>query len=176
MQDKVGILFPLWIVIALSYSRPKWDWLRVAVMIFIHDGQVLYDGAFRAVVLCCIRGGKESRLDIDGAKPTFACSLNADGCFVLPGIVDIHGDAFERQIMPRPGVGFDLDLALWPAPCGDPVVMLVDDWVEALGFNGPYSALFFSGFFTLRRRQKDCSAMQKLFYKQRRQSVPLNRL
>jgi len=45
--------------------------------------------------------------------------------------------------------------------CGDPVVMLVDDWVEALGFGGPYSALVFSGLFTLRRRQKDCNAMQK---------------
>jgi len=22
---------------------------------------------------------------------------------VLPGIVDIHGDAFERQLQPRPG-------------------------------------------------------------------------
>ena len=31
---------------------------------------------------------------------------------MLPGIVDIHGDAFERQIMPRPGVHFPLDVAL----------------------------------------------------------------
>jgi alpha-D-ribose 1-methylphosphonate 5-triphosphate diphosphatase PhnM len=29
------------------------------------------------------------------------------GCFlVLPGIVDLHGDAFERQLMPRPGAHF----------------------------------------------------------------------
>src|SRR3984893_14871585 len=38
--------------------------------------------------------------------------LNADGLLVLPGIVDIHGDAFERQIMPRAGVGFAMDIAL----------------------------------------------------------------
>jgi alpha-D-ribose 1-methylphosphonate 5-triphosphate diphosphatase len=31
---------------------------------------------------------------------------------VLPGIVDIHGDAFERQMMPRPGVDFPIDVAL----------------------------------------------------------------
>jgi alpha-D-ribose 1-methylphosphonate 5-triphosphate diphosphatase len=31
---------------------------------------------------------------------------------VLPGIVDLHGDAFERQMMPRPGVHFDIRLAL----------------------------------------------------------------
>ena len=38
--------------------------------------------------------------------------IDAGGRLVLPGIVDIHGDAFERQIMPRPGVTFDLELAL----------------------------------------------------------------
>jgi alpha-D-ribose 1-methylphosphonate 5-triphosphate diphosphatase len=38
--------------------------------------------------------------------------LDAASCLVLPGIVDIHGDAFERQIMPRPKTMFPLDLAL----------------------------------------------------------------
>ncbi len=38
--------------------------------------------------------------------------LDANGLLVLPGIVDLHGDAFERQIQPRPGVGFPLPLAL----------------------------------------------------------------
>lgn len=38
--------------------------------------------------------------------------IDADGLLVLPGIVDIHGDGFERQIMPRPGVRFDTTLAL----------------------------------------------------------------
>ncbi|HEY6255643.1 MAG TPA: alpha-D-ribose 1-methylphosphonate 5-triphosphate diphosphatase [Xanthobacteraceae bacterium] len=38
--------------------------------------------------------------------------LDAEGLIVLPGIVDIHGDAFERQMMPRPGVHFAMDIAL----------------------------------------------------------------
>ena len=38
--------------------------------------------------------------------------IDADGLLVLPGIVDIHGDAFERQMMPRPGVDFAMDIAL----------------------------------------------------------------
>jgi alpha-D-ribose 1-methylphosphonate 5-triphosphate diphosphatase len=38
--------------------------------------------------------------------------LDASGFLVLPGIVDLHGDAFERQLMPRPGVQFDHRLAL----------------------------------------------------------------
>ena len=38
--------------------------------------------------------------------------IDADGLLVLPGIVDLHGDAFERQMMPRPGVDFPIDVAL----------------------------------------------------------------
>jgi alpha-D-ribose 1-methylphosphonate 5-triphosphate diphosphatase len=38
--------------------------------------------------------------------------LDAGGLLVLPGIVDLHGDAFERQMMPRPGVDFPVDVAL----------------------------------------------------------------
>jgi alpha-D-ribose 1-methylphosphonate 5-triphosphate diphosphatase len=38
--------------------------------------------------------------------------IDATGLLVLPGIVDIHGDAFERQLQPRPGVDFDADIAL----------------------------------------------------------------
>jgi alpha-D-ribose 1-methylphosphonate 5-triphosphate diphosphatase len=39
-------------------------------------------------------------------------TFDASGLLVLPGIVDLHGDAFERQIQPRPGVDFPVDLAL----------------------------------------------------------------
>jgi alpha-D-ribose 1-methylphosphonate 5-triphosphate diphosphatase len=37
---------------------------------------------------------------------------DARGLLLLPGIVDIHGDAFERAVQPRPRVEFPLDLAL----------------------------------------------------------------
>jgi alpha-D-ribose 1-methylphosphonate 5-triphosphate diphosphatase len=49
---------------------------------------------------------------IDGPVPARALHLDASGLLVLPGIVDCHGDAFERHIMPRPKVEFDVDLAL----------------------------------------------------------------
>ncbi len=39
-------------------------------------------------------------------------TYDAKGRLVLPGIIDVHGDAFERQIMPRPKVSFPLDTAL----------------------------------------------------------------
>ena len=41
-----------------------------------------------------------------------APGIDAGGLLVLPGIVDLHGDAFERQMMPRPGVDFAIDVAL----------------------------------------------------------------
>ncbi|WP_019956272.1 alpha-D-ribose 1-methylphosphonate 5-triphosphate diphosphatase [Yoonia vestfoldensis] len=37
---------------------------------------------------------------------------DATGLWLLPGIVDVHGDGFERILMPRPGVTFSLPLAL----------------------------------------------------------------
>ncbi|MEA4837261.1 MAG: alpha-D-ribose 1-methylphosphonate 5-triphosphate diphosphatase [Rhodospirillaceae bacterium] len=39
-------------------------------------------------------------------------ALDAAGLLLLPGVVDLHGDAFERQLMPRPGVVFPIDAAL----------------------------------------------------------------
>ncbi len=41
-----------------------------------------------------------------------AARFDAGGLLVLPGIVDVHGDGFERQIMPRPRAHFPLDVAL----------------------------------------------------------------
>ena len=41
-----------------------------------------------------------------------ATEIDGDGLLALPGIVDLHGDAFERQMMPRPGVDFPVDVAL----------------------------------------------------------------
>jgi alpha-D-ribose 1-methylphosphonate 5-triphosphate diphosphatase len=47
-----------------------------------------------------------------GADRANGRTLDASGLMLLPGIVDIHGDAFERQIMPRPGVDVALDIGL----------------------------------------------------------------
>ena len=50
-----------------------------------------------------------SRLD---PRPSEDTVVDAAGGWILPGIVDIHGDAFERSVMPRPGVMVDIDMAL----------------------------------------------------------------
>ena len=47
-----------------------------------------------------------------GASGAAERRLDARGLLVLPGIVDLHGDAFERQLQPRPRVAFAIDIAL----------------------------------------------------------------
>lgn len=53
----------------------------------------------------------------DGLIAAIADSRDADAFdagdgLLAPGLIDLHGDAFERQIMPRPAVRFPLDVAL----------------------------------------------------------------
>jgi len=77
--------------------------------IFIESGRTLLDGEFTETSLR-ISGRDIGALDAEQARA--ALHINANGLLVLPGIVDLHGDAFERQLMPRPGVDFPVDVAL----------------------------------------------------------------
>jgi alpha-D-ribose 1-methylphosphonate 5-triphosphate diphosphatase len=49
---------------------------------------------------------------VGGSGDGAAAEIDVGGALVLPGIVDFHGDAFERQVMPRPGVRVPIDIAL----------------------------------------------------------------
>jgi alpha-D-ribose 1-methylphosphonate 5-triphosphate diphosphatase len=76
----------------------------------IQGGQALIDGQ---LVETDVRiDGSSGLIETIGAEGGNGRVLDARGLHVLPGIVDIHGDAFERQLMPRPGVGFPFDVAL----------------------------------------------------------------
>lgn len=44
--------------------------------------------------------------------PTDAIRIDCRGHHVLPGIVDVHGDAFEVELHPRPGVEMDFRIAM----------------------------------------------------------------
>lgn len=57
-------------------------------------------------------GMEDGCLRLDCADLPARRTVQAGGLVLAPGIVDLHGDAFERQIMPRPGVAFPIDLAL----------------------------------------------------------------
>jgi alpha-D-ribose 1-methylphosphonate 5-triphosphate diphosphatase len=73
----------------------------------ITGGRVLAGNTLADVDLL-IEDGRITGFDTGNADTSF----DARGLLVLPAIVDIHGDAFERQLQPRPGVDFPADLAL----------------------------------------------------------------
>jgi alpha-D-ribose 1-methylphosphonate 5-triphosphate diphosphatase len=59
--------------------------------------------------------------------------VDLTGYLVLPGIIDLHGDGFERHIQPRTGVSFDLAGALRSAAreiagCGITTAWLAQGW------------------------------------------------
>ena len=74
----------------------------------IRNGTVLMDDGAQVRTDLLLEDGRIVRI---GPGPA-GISFDASGLLVLPGIVDLHGDAFERQIQPRPGVDFAADLAL----------------------------------------------------------------
>ena len=71
--------------------------------------RALVDGAMSAPTSIDIDGTNIAAI---GGSASAQREIRADGLLALPGIVDLHGDAFERQMMPRPGVYFREDLAL----------------------------------------------------------------
>lgn len=77
--------------------------------ILIEGGEVLV-GHARVEVSIHITGDTIAEVSTRGSSA--ALRVDSSGLIALPGIVDMHGDAFERQMMPRPGVDFPIDVAL----------------------------------------------------------------
>ncbi len=44
--------------------------------------------------------------------PVQGKKIDAGGLILAPAMIDVHGDAFERQLMPRPGVFFPIEAAV----------------------------------------------------------------
>lgn len=72
---------------------------------------------------------------------------NVGDAWLLPGIIDLHGDAFERQMMPRPGVHFPTDLAL----------LDTDAQLIANGISTAYHGVTYSWEPGLRGRESTCA-------------------
>ncbi|QDP23550.1 alpha-D-ribose 1-methylphosphonate 5-triphosphate diphosphatase [Bradyrhizobium cosmicum] len=77
--------------------------------IFLEGGRALIGAEFVETSLG-VSGPDIARVDAPGGRARLA--IDARNLLVLPGIVDLHGDAFERQMMPRAGVDFPIDVAL----------------------------------------------------------------
>ena len=74
----------------------------------IENGDVLLEDGSLAAETVLIEDARIARIGGGHCPRRF----DARGLQVLPGIVDLHGDAFERQVQPRPGVDFPVPLAL----------------------------------------------------------------
>lgn len=68
--------------------------------------------------------------------------VDASGFWILPGIIDLHGDGFERQVFPRPSAPFPLPGALAAtdreaAAHGITTAYLAQSWSWEGGMRGP---------------------------------------
>jgi alpha-D-ribose 1-methylphosphonate 5-triphosphate diphosphatase len=66
--------------------------------------------------------------------PAPQADLHGVGLTVIPGIVDLHGDMLERELEPRPGTAFPMDLALFE----------LDKRLAAAGVTTAFAAVSFS--------------------------------
>lgn len=79
----------------------------------VRGGHALVGDRFIAPPCPIVLDSDDGRIHaVDGMTGSVDASFDASGLLVLPGIVDIHGDAFERQLQPRPGVTFAPAVAL----------------------------------------------------------------
>jgi alpha-D-ribose 1-methylphosphonate 5-triphosphate diphosphatase len=83
---------------------------RAIGTVAIERAQVLVEGRLE---MTSVRFDSDREVigELDAAERP-ASVIDGRDLVVLPGIVDIHADAFERQLMPRPRVHFPVDLAL----------------------------------------------------------------
>lgn len=77
--------------------------------ILLTHARVVLANEVRDDVAVLIEGGIITALD--PASSAGATELNLAGRVLMPGIVDLHCDALEKEVEPRPGVHFPLDFA-----------------------------------------------------------------
>ncbi|MBB6734893.1 alpha-D-ribose 1-methylphosphonate 5-triphosphate diphosphatase [Cohnella zeiphila] len=58
-----------------------------------------------------IRDGRIERIAPGGSAPAEEEALDANGAWVLPGLVDLHCDAIEKEVEPRPNTFFPMEMA-----------------------------------------------------------------
>jgi alpha-D-ribose 1-methylphosphonate 5-triphosphate diphosphatase len=77
--------------------------------LFIEGGRALLGGE---IAEASIHVSGRDIVAVSSDNSHTSLGIDATGLLVLPGIIDLHGDAFERQMMPRAGVDFPVDVAL----------------------------------------------------------------
>ena len=59
-----------------------------------------------------VQGGRIAAIDTNLELPDGTQRIPAEGLLLSPGFIDLHCDAIEKEIRPRPGGSFPLDIAL----------------------------------------------------------------
>ena len=67
------------------------------------NADVLVEAEFQRISFCFDNG-----LIVDAAE----IEVDVSGYWILPGIIDLHGDGFEHHLNPRPSASFDIMLGL----------------------------------------------------------------
>ncbi|MEL6169851.1 MAG: alpha-D-ribose 1-methylphosphonate 5-triphosphate diphosphatase [Pseudomonadota bacterium] len=104
-----------------------------SISVRLTGASVLRDGSFSRGPLS-LRGG----IVVDDSLP----AVDLSGYMLLPGIIDLHGDAFERHIAPRPSAPFDIETGLTAtdrdaAANGITTAWLAQSWSWEGGKRGP---------------------------------------
>ncbi|MDO6762303.1 alpha-D-ribose 1-methylphosphonate 5-triphosphate diphosphatase [Agarivorans sp. 1_MG-2023] len=79
--------------------------------VVIESIKILSEQGWSQPTSLLIENGKITEVG-EGIQHPNAQHIDAQGQYILPGIIDLHGDAFERHIAPRAGTHFPLELAL----------------------------------------------------------------
>ncbi len=95
--------------------------------------RILRDGTLLDAPLCVAEGQV-----VDAAQP----QLDLTGYLVLPGIIDLHGDAFEHHMAPRPSAPFPFETGLIgtdrdAAANGVTTAWMAQSWSWEGGHRGP---------------------------------------
>nr|WP_172331224.1 alpha-D-ribose 1-methylphosphonate 5-triphosphate diphosphatase [Mangrovicoccus sp. HB161399] len=103
----------------------------------------------------------EGRIVSVGSSGGAEREIDGRGLVLAPAMVDLHGDAFERQVMPRPGVLFPLE----------PAILETDRQLAANGIATAYHALSLSWEPGLRSAAQGAAFLEALDAAQPRLSV-----
>jgi len=64
-----------------------------------------------------IEGNRISRVEKGAVPPAYGeagvMMIDAAGCYVLPGLIDMHSDAIEKEMQPRPNTIFPIKMAFY---------------------------------------------------------------
>ncbi len=107
--------------------------------LLVHGGRVLAAGADEPLAADLLVKGATIRDAASEVTANTGRVIDATGALVLPGLVDVHGDAFERAIMPRGGVMVDVtdgiadnDAALLASGITTAFLSITDSWEPGL--------------------------------------------